>query len=276
LTGYTTVIAEINDLFLDSTAYVGAHGAGRALKRTMFGQLNRVRDVEALSHDTAGDPATASSIEAFSPLMFWFITLMLKRQLFTHFPSEIVYPAEAMLDLLQKQSELPNTVCSPFHHHFLALAVVTLLEATDVPEVSNDAWAALDKALHIVNEREKYAEADGEFEKIFVTQSWESCIRRFIVAKLTKARSGQPSQTGATGTQPLVGPSEQRSLQHLADLAVGAGGNTGGAGSSPPPTSAGDKESDLLPVPDKQQRSGHIDFSLLTKKGYLNILAGTY
>jgi hypothetical protein len=269
----------------------------------MYGQLNRIRDVEHLHLDGNGDNLNVMHIEALSPLMFWSITLLLKRHLFTYTPSEILYPAEVIVDILLNQSLSPNPLLSPFHLHFLALSVITLLEVSDIPELSNDAWESLEKALQIVSHRETHIATAGEFENIFTTPSWDTAIRSFIERKLAKSRSGQQatpqgqnlgvSATAATvggPAPPLVGPTEQRSLQHLADLAVGAGGGAANA-ASPPATAnvTGDGDGSATvnpPAPGaadgassatteaKQQPRVLIDFTRLTKKGYLNVFAG--
>lgn len=258
----------------------------RGLKRCMLGSLNGVRDIEALRMENIHDDAILALNEAHSPLMFWYITLFVKRQLYTYMPEDVLYPAEVIIELLHKQSELSTPVSSPFHYHFLALAVVTLLEITDIPELSHHAWAALDRALHIITQREKHTTTAGEFGKIFATQGWEDCIRGFVEAKLTKVRAGQfgaQAAAAASGRQPgadLVGPTEQRSLQHLADLAVGAGGNANTNTTSPPrPGSASNAVAEEKDAhPDAAKQSGEqrvfVDFTLLGKKGYLNVLAG--
>lgn len=239
--------------------------------------LNVVRDIEALRLENVHESSSLALNEIYSPLMFWFITLFIKRQIFTYDPAEVLYPAEVVIELLHKQSENSAPICSPFHFHFLALAVVTLLEITDIPELSHNAWVSIDKALQIITQREKHAATAGEFEKIFASQRWEASIHAFIEAKLSKVRGGQfGTQTAAN----VVGPTEQRSLQHLADLAVGAGGNANANTSTPPPGSAGN----AAPGEDKEGRADankqpgdqrvFVDFSLLTNKGYLNVLAG--
>ena len=250
----------------------------RGLKRCMVANLNVVRDIEALRLENVHEPSSLALNETYSPLMFWFITLFIKRQIFTYDPVEVLYPAEVVIELLHKQSENSTPVCSPFHFHFLALAVVTLLEITDIPELSHNAWVSIDKALQVITQREKHAATAGEFEKIFASQRWEASIHAFIESKLTKVRAGQFGAQSASSN--VVGPTEQRSLQHLADLAVGAGGNANSNTSPPPPGSAGNAAAgeDKEGRPDANKQPGDqrvfVDFSLLTNKGYLNVLAG--
>ncbi|OJD25163.1 hypothetical protein ACJ73_03465 [Blastomyces percursus] len=324
---YSTLLTEIHELLFDITPYtLSNYGTSRALKRNMYGQLNRIRDVEQIPLDGSSDNMTTPRIDELSSLMFWFITLLLKRHMFTYTPSEILYPTEVIIDLLHGQSQsqtsetttTTQTPTTPFHVHFLALAVLTLLEITDLPDLANDAWESLEKALQVISHREKYSATAGEFENIFATPSWDACIHAFIQTKLAKGRRPQPSgpqgacTSGSSGAMgpgsalpPVVGPKEQRSLQHLADLAVGAGG-AGGSGnaSSPPGSSAGNIQADeketnavaTAGVPGEiadglahQQPSGaaqqkqasappsfpmFIDFTRLTRKGYLNVFAG--
>lgn len=260
------------------------------MERSLHSQLNIIRDLELCRPTGSEDELNMVYTESVCQLSFWFLTLLSKRHLYTQVPTEIIHPAEGIINILDQQSETTNPITSPFHYHFLALAVITLLEITDIPELASDAWKGLEKAVQVIHRRERHAALAGEFESIFANQSWEACIRATIESKLAKFRSDQASNARqGAAAPPLVGPTEQRSLEHLADLAVGAGGGTGNA-QSPPPQSAGDDKdamagvsSQAPPLPDmgppsnpgqKQDTRVCVDFTQLTKKGYLNVFAG--
>jgi hypothetical protein len=277
-------MSEVSELLLDAEDFtLSNYGLNRSLKRSLYGQLTRVRDVERFQLDGSSDRLNSVHLETLSPLIYWSITLLLKRHLFTYAPAEILYPAEVIVDLLQRPS--PS---SPFDIHSLALATITLLEITDIPDLANDAWESLEKVLQLLGHREKQTTEAREFTNLFPTPGWDAAIRSFIETKLAKSRSGQQqpnsnsTAANASTAPPVVGPSEQRSLQHLADLAVGAGGGPGNA-SSPPATATGnaapdEKDSTLatgpVPMSPKPHHRVVIDFTRLTKKGYLNVFAG--
>lgn len=250
------------------------------MKRVLTGQLTRIRDIENLDL-TRTDPAVVGTLESFSPLVFWSIQLLIKRHIFIFVPAELIYPSQVIIEIMKKQAENSTPISSPFQFHFLALAVITLLELMDMPELVNDVQEILEKALIVISLREKHAATAGEFEKVFATQNWENTIRLFIEARLNQVRQGRvgSQQFVGTSSQPLDA-TEQRSLQHLADLAVGAGGKSGSA-ASPPTTSAGhggpENKEPTTGAGLEEQKEDYplfIDFAELTKKGYLNVLAG--
>ncbi|KAK2761742.1 Glucose-responsive transcription factor [Arachnomyces sp. PD_36] len=291
---YSTVMAEVSELLLDAEDFARSQkGISRSIRRNMYGQLNRISDVERLQLE--GDSGVNNVfLENLSPLIHWFITLLLKRHLFTHTPSEVLQSAEVLVEILHKQSFSATPFSSPFHLHAQALSAVTLLEITDIPDLSNNAWESLDKLSQIIERRDQYASSSGEFENIFATPGWNATIHQWIENKRANFRSNPPKQQGQNGTAsnavgnsglPIVGPTEQRSLEHLADLAVGAGGAANA--SSPPPGSSGnaageDKEAGggttegPTATSPKQQTRVTVDFTRLTKKGYLNVLAGLW
>ncbi|KMU83717.1 hypothetical protein CIHG_01500 [Coccidioides immitis H538.4] len=279
LARYSTLFAELYETFSESFNNPTC-GLSRALKRVLTGQLTRIRDIERL--DLANtDPSIVNTLENFSPLIYWSIHLLLKRHLYVYVPAELIYPSQVIVEIMKKQAENSTPISSPFHFHFLALAVITLLELTDIPELVSDVQEILEKALGVISLREKHAATAGEFEKIFATQNWENTIQLFIEARMNQLRQRAENQQ-STGSHLPLGATEQRSLQHLADMAVGAGGKPGLAG-SPPATSAGNippenKEGSLSTAPALEEQKADypvfIDFTELTKKGYLNVLAG--
>jgi hypothetical protein len=164
---------------------------------------------------------------------------------------------------------------------------MTLLEATVLPEHGTECWDSLEKVEEILDHRSKRSTNASEFEDIFGTPGWDSKIRIFLEWRRAKAQesqlheSGSLSKTGSS-SHPPMGPNEQRSLQHLADLAVGAEGSVAqNASATPPPglssTEHGEASLNLAP----QLAQSHtgvgrviVDFTMLTKEGYLNVFSG--
>ncbi|KAM5443752.1 Glucose-responsive transcription factor [Microsporum ferrugineum] len=284
LARYSTSISEINEVFFDNSVHPSfGRMNSHSVRRLLYGQLKRLKDIESWHETTEDNEMSTLYSESICPLLFWSLTLILKRQLYTSVPAEVLYPAEVILELLQQHSDPAKFIASPFHHHAMALAVMTLLEVTDLPELTTDAWISLDKALHILNQREKHASTADEFGNIFANRSWGECFRAMIEVKVASFR---PNQQGGGP----VGPNEQRSLEHLADLAVGAGGAAAVAGGSSEAqaTRAGATATEdatsssqanvaadaSTGQKDKADLRVYVDFTQLTKRGYLNVFAG--
>ncbi|KAK9240695.1 hypothetical protein V1525DRAFT_369859 [Lipomyces kononenkoae] len=99
---------------------------------------------------------------------------------------------------------------SPLDHHFLALAVVTLLDLTDVHETREDAWRSLNLVLDCLPHTREPAK-------------WEDCVRGAIEARKRTATVGASNGAGSSS-----------GLERLAAIAVGeataaAAGGGGGA-----------------------------------------------
>src|SRR5699024_10590261 len=87
-----------------------------------------------------------------------------------------------------------------------------------------------------------------------------------------------PNLNKSSSSTAPMGPNEQRSLQHLADLAVGAEDSVAASAnaSTPPPAlpSTENTTSPNLASAQPQQGRVVVDFTLLTKEGYLNVFSG--
>lgn len=142
---------------------------------------------------------------------------------------------------------LTTRIPSPIDIYSLSLAVITLLEASKLPLCGEFCWKILGDVEQILDRRAQVTATAGEFEDLYSTPQWDQQLRAWIAAE----RTHQPQQqnqdqstthnatnannNASTSQPPLVGPNEQRSLQHLADLAVGAEGtSTNDDGSAPP------------------------------------------
>jgi len=206
--------------------------------------------------------------------MSHYLSLLLKRQLYALEPVQILATA---LDLssLVSQSAVPT----PFHLHFCALAAITLLEITDleVPALTDKAYAGLEDLKNALKHNIIFP---GKTEN---PVSWADSISTFIDAKPRLQPPSTPSkppapavlaskevEPDANGAQPAMNAQEQRSLQHLADLAVqkGADGQT--------------EEADGVVAGGKGGRENGggagariaIDFGRLAAFGYLKVIPG--
>lgn len=163
---------------------------------------------------------------------------------------------------------LTTRIPSPIDIYSLSLAVITLLEASKLPLCAEFCWKILGDVEQILDRRAQATATAGEFEDLFSTPQWDQQLRAWIAAEKSNppqqqhnenpntedtnqqqnqnqssannapsAPSNNANNNSSSSQPPLVGPNEQRSLQHLADLAVGAEGtSTNEDGSAPPAT----------------------------------------
>ena len=264
-------------------------GLGRMVGANLVASLERLAEMEDVFkvHELPENSITRPLFESLQAQLYWTVRLLIKRHVFVYSPYEIIYCAQEVINELHRatlQSRLPT----PFDLHSLALASMTLLEATVLPELANDCWESLSKVEEILDRRLKQSLEAGEFANIFGTPGWDAKIRVFLEWRRTKSQEiqlqeavgGGLNKTGA-GAPPVMGPNEQRSLQHLADLAVGAEGSVSQNASSTPPPGLSADQGDTSPnlAPQLSQSHGFagrvvVDFTMLTKEGYLNVFSG--
>ena len=258
--------------------------------------LERLSEVQDLRGYHAPEESSPDSfLESLQNQLYWTIRLLIKRHIFVYSPYEIIYSAEEVINELHKAT-MQSRLATPFDIHSLALASMTLLEATVLPEHANECWDSLNKLEEILDYRAKRFAGVPEFQDIFATPGWDNKIRIFLEWRRAKSQESQlqdsnnnlvkttPSTTGAAGAPPVLGPNEQRSLQHLADLAVGAEGSVAASvnvnASSPPPVLPSTESNMNATSPNlasgshPQQGRVVVDFTLLTKEGYLNVFSG--
>ncbi|KAI9926861.1 hypothetical protein ASPWEDRAFT_55049 [Aspergillus wentii DTO 134E9] len=257
-------------------------GFGRMVGANLMSSLERLTEIDDIRtfNDNPEDAASHGFLESLQNQLYWTIRLLIKRHIFVYSPYEIIYCAEEVINEMHKAA-MQSRIATPFDLHSLALASMTLLEATVLPEHSNECWDSLKKVEEILDRRFKYTSEGAEFDGIFATSGWDSKIRIFLEWRRVKAQESQlhdPSLMKSTSSAapPVMGPNEQRSLQHLADLAVGAEGSVAAVASSPPPLASTENMGPTSPnlVPSQPQGRVVVDFTMLTKEGYLNVFSG--
>ncbi|THC98882.1 hypothetical protein EYZ11_001660 [Aspergillus tanneri] len=283
---YSTFLVEMVTLAsLEHNVCQTNTGIGRMVGANLLASLERLAEVEDFRPPTSIPEESESQnfLESLQNQLYWTIRLLIKRHIFVYSPYEIIFSAEELINELHKASTQSRLI-TPFDIHSLALAAMTLLEATVLPEYANECWDALKKVEEILDHREKRSAEAAEFGDIFATPGWDSKIRVFLEWRRTKAQESQAqdpnlNKSGSAGP-PVMGPNEQRSLQHLADLAVGAEGSVAANSGSPPPPALASTDNNLNatspnlgPVAQPHGRVV-VDFTLLTKEGYLNVFSG--
>ncbi|KAL4972071.1 hypothetical protein BDW66DRAFT_12677 [Aspergillus desertorum] len=257
-------------------------GIGRVISANLAASLERLSGLDDF-RGTSED-GSYGFVESLQNQLYWTTRLLIKRHIFVYSPYEIIFSAEEVINELHKATS-QSRQSTPFDLHSLALATMTLLEASVLPEHANECWDALSKVEEILDLRQKRALQRTEFGDIFHTESWDAKIRLFLEWRRTKSQETQLHDPNLgkieSAPPPVVGPSEQRSLQHLADLAVGAESSVAANASPPPPSVIPSSENhhiaaaspNLASAPPPQGRIV-VDFTLLTKEGYLNVFAG--
>ncbi|KAJ5347269.1 hypothetical protein MYU51_004325 [Penicillium brevicompactum] len=286
IASYSTFLSEMVTLAnVDHNVCQTNTGLGRIIGANLVSSLERLAEMEDIFqiHELPENTSTRPLYESLQSQLYWTVRLLIKRHVFVYSPYEIIFCAQEVINEMHK-STLQNRLPSPFDLHSLALASMTLLEATVLPEYANECWAALEKVEKILDVRSKRATEGAEFDNIFSTPEWDAKIRIFIEWRRIKSQESQLQEADigvlAKSQQPVMGPNEQRSLQHLADLAVGAEGSVGQNASTPPPGLShehGEASPNLNPqLAHSQNGSGRVvvDFTMLTKEGYLNVFSG--
>lgn len=261
-------------------------GLGRIIGAHLVSSLERLAEMEDIFqlHELPENTSTRPLYESLQTQIYWTVRLLIKRHVFVYSPYEIIFCAQEVVDEMHK-SILQDRLPSPFDLHSLALASMTLLEASVLPEYATECWAAIEKVEKILDHRSKRAAEGNEFDNIFSTPEWDVKIRIFIEWRRIKSQESQLQEADLGGLarsqQPVMGPNEQRSLQHLADLAVGAEGSVGQNAPSTPPPALSHEHNETSPnlnpqLTQSQTGSGRVvvDFTMLTKEGYLNVFSG--
>ncbi|CRG84074.1 Glucose transport transcription regulator RGT1 [Talaromyces islandicus] len=298
----------------------------------LFHMLRSVLSVEQRLDAVDRMTTPPGYMEALGPQVYWTLNLFITRPLYVFAPYEVIHSAEALVKELHK--EVPTRLASPIDIYSLALATLTLLEASKIPLCAEFCWEILANVEQVLDRRAQTTALAGEFEDLFSTPAWDRQLRIWINAEkpqqhggsvdatgqnssstnnttsTTTANNGNATNTTASGNNstaqqqtqqpPLVGPNEQRSLQHLADLAVGAegvgagsGNGAGAGGGASPPSPSGkfniDASAEGLPATASAElgashgsggggggmniQNGLVDFGLALRKGFMNVLS---
>ncbi|KAJ5093877.1 hypothetical protein N7456_009738 [Penicillium angulare] len=262
-------------------------GLGRMVGANLVASLERLSDMEDVFsvHELPEHSATRTLFESLQNQLYWTVRLLIKRHVFVYSPYEIIYCAQEVINEMHRATAQAR-LATPFDLHSLALATMTLLEATVLPELSNECWEGLAKVEEILDHRQNTSQP-SEFNKIFSTPGWDAKFRVFLEWRRAKSQETQLQEAvsgvskSGSSVPPPMGPNEQRSLQHLADLAVGAEGSVGQPASATPPPGLSAEHGDASPnlAPQLAHSQGGlgrtvVDFTMLTKEGYLNVFSG--
>lgn len=257
---------------------------GRVLGNNLLGNLERLhwKHINITENMTQEEACIFPFVESLTDQLYLTLKLLMKRHVFVYSPYEIIFSAKELMDVMHKAT-IEDRLATPLDIHSLALAAMTLLESTINPVFAGECWESLKKLDEILEYRHARSSSAREFDGILSTPGWDYKLRVFVEWRRSQAQTshhnsadvaGAGAGAGATVAGPApVGPNEQRSLQHLADLAVGAE-DTVGANASPPPPENGMDSSPKPPNRHSPYDGMVVDYTFLTHRGYLSVLSG--
>ena len=226
---------------------------------------------------TPDSPAVAALVNSIR----LFMNILLSRHTSIQHPIDILTPTISLAETISNDvTELPTkSTLKILDVHLFCLTTITLLEFTDVidTDLSEPAWQTLAKVRHALvvvasaaQTRNQQRFGDGESDGMPILH-WADGLLRMIDAKPRSDESNATVESDAPATDARTsdGPdgdsnaesngvtaaAQQSNTTHLADMA-----STQGPG--------GDKVYDA-----KTGRLQMVDFSLLTSRGYLNVVA---
>jgi hypothetical protein len=268
LIGSSGVLSIINTTLQDNLmSYTGSLFSTKTRKLTL-------QQLDYVMFSTPDTGLTTAIVERFR----LFVTILLNRHTAIQHQSDILEPTIQLADLLlaDTTASAEMALFDPLNIHVFALATITLLEFTDLADdgLSQSAWNALGtvhRALYQIAER---AHADTRERSAGVgpdmpTLHWADGLLRMIDAKPREASNsdaGRETQMGndaapngnfaEAASEAQAGPlsAPQAELQQI------------------PPVDAAPEPTDKM-YGAKSARVAMIDFAMLTRYGYLNVVA---
>ena len=262
--GLSCIIGHIAEIFVAAEDIMGSSAAvGPLVSKLLRGEIERFRE---------GLDLVMGSLETVQ-LAYWHATLLVKRITPTSEPYDVLSAAQHMAKILNS----PNTPITPLHHHFAALAVVTLIGLVDISETREGASSSLQTMFDAL---ERWRGPLAPHEDI---TGWDAAIRDAILKK----QQQQEQSIGGVTTENNNSNNgnnnhQQGGLQHLADLAVGERGQnapSNSSGTSSTGQQAQSQSAELLPTTSTTQGTmmgttfNVLDATMLMRNGYLTILA---
>jgi hypothetical protein len=265
------------------SSHISASAASRPIAITNVKTRKLIESFVDIITSTFPPTSASSSLDQEAQL---FISLLLARHTFVNDPSDILNLAVKLVDILHTDPVNPQghepPAARPLDIHLYTLTGLTLLELVDsddadLVKISQDALARLRHSLEQVSERthaRRQNSSDGSQPGGTPQLHWSDALLRVIDAKGRADQSQRPSQTATEGAESTA------VLQK--DEKEG------------PVNGSSDVKEDIQVISAHQQylisrltnvaaiqntirTSGKtmtvVDFSLLTQRGYLNVLA---
>ena len=233
----------------------------------MLHRVQRLFDTfQSSSSSTVPDPSN------LIPLTTHHVILLLKRYL------HVLEPVQVLAVALESANILSQTpMASPIHIHFCALTTITLLETSDLenPSLAEKAYEGLADVKIALKRNILFPlrPDDPDSRAGNIISFIDAKPRLHLPPTLSKpppqaVLTSKDEESASNGAPPAMNAQEQRSLQHLADLAVQKGT---------------DGPSEEIEGANGRSGGGHgnfgtgspvLDFRLLATVGYLNVIPG--
>ncbi|EED23312.1 C6 finger domain protein, putative [Talaromyces stipitatus ATCC 10500] len=241
----------------------------RASRSLLFHMLKAVLGHEQRLANTDATILPVGYLEALGPQVYWTVNLYITRFLYIFAPYEVIHSAEALVKEMHKDTlttRIPSPIdiyslslavitlleasklplCAEFCWKILedieqildrrAQVTATAGEFEDLfstPKWDQQlrAWIAAEKPAQQQQNNNSNNVNTEELQPADTTdqQQNQSSMNNITSNTNTNNNADNKNNNASSSQPPLVGPNEQRSLQHLADLAVGAEGSGAGA-----------------------------------------------
>lgn len=252
LPDYYRTLADVPPINNDVLALYDPNNAIMKLTKTAY-----LSSLERFSETLPSDP------HHLILLAYFYVHLLIVRYTPGSEPGEILHDATAIVTHLQRHQALITTP----HHHFAALAALTLGELAEKDETREESLRLLGELEGVLNRNK----VEGDL-------GWDASVREYAGKKRSSVNE---SNGGASSTM----------LEHLAEAAVGERrdsaskaspsenrpGSSGGAASVDPPkddiSNAAAAAAAAVAAAASLNQSLHFNPANLVRDGYLNILA---
>ena len=252
LPGLSLVLGHISEIQLADPSpfdFPKSHH-GSLVSHLLTGELDRFREsVDTVLHS-----------HPIVHLSYWHVKALVRCYTQTSISS-----TDELLDAVTVTTNILNSKInppSPLTHHFVALAVLVLVQLAGVKETRENALRGLHDLADALEKGRILAPAtrgDGP-------AGWDSVIMERISKRLQQAQHAQQQQSGPSDATAI----DRGGLQHLADLAVG---ESEGQGAGQTAAANGEKSGQ-----EKEKSAGEggaegVNWAVLMRSGYLNGLA---
>ncbi|KAK6346600.1 Glucose-responsive transcription factor [Orbilia brochopaga] len=204
ITRLSMILGHLAESLTSSDQAASTHAGGAYVSRLLRGELERFRE----SVDSVLNSLNLVHIA------YWHVKLLFLRLNDATEPGQLIGPVTHIATILNSV----QTPVTPLSYHFVALAILTLVDLLDYGETRIDA----EKGIMLIAEALEARRGVSSRED---SAGWDRTIKDFISRRTGQARTNSGATTAA-GKHPLP----HGNLAHLAELAVGE--SAGGPGAS--------------------------------------------
>jgi hypothetical protein len=188
LIGLSCILGHIAEAFTTADEIVSAASLNPYICRLLRGELERFREsVEVVWGSLS-----------LLHVAYYHVKLLTLRHNSASEPRQLLEPALRMATMLD-HSSMPIT---PLNHHFAALALITLVDLTEIDETREESWRGIQQIAEALKKRRGLATREDSV-------GWDRAIKDLINKRVEARFTGSDHPPG------------HGNLQHLAELAIG-------------------------------------------------------